>query len=298
MKARNSMRSTEQPAVTNQRLLNIIGQHLTSLSDLETLLRSAQSYLRDDLCYKGARIVLKDRAVKLRRTANLFAIQGPASATVRVGLGNQTLGDIVLPLKGPEELSGIELQTLETFAGFLALALNNIRRFEEIRALASTDPLTGMMNRRRLFEIGSQELSCARTTGLIVFDIDGLKSINDTLGHPAGDALIRSIAARAKACIRRADLLARYGGDEFVILLPNADLNGVRQIAERVRAYIESTGVEWKGQLLRSTVSLGFACVEGDVDLPSLLHRADDALYAAKQAGKNVVASASVRPSQ
>jgi len=172
----------------------------------------------------------------------------------------------------------------------VGVAINNIMRFEEIRALASTDPLTGMMNRRRLFEVGLQELSRRRSTGLIVFDVDGLKSINDTLGHPAGDALIKSIAARAKACIRRTDFLARYGGDEFVVLLPNADLNAVRKIAERVRAYIESTGVEWKGQFLRCTVSLGFACVDGDANLPSLLHRADEALYAAKQAGRNIVA--------
>jgi diguanylate cyclase (GGDEF)-like protein len=129
----------------------------------------------------------------------------------------------------------------------------------------------------------------ARATGLIVFDIDWLKRINDAFGHLAGDALLRAVAQRAKACTRKTDTLARFGGDEFVILLPNTGMAAVRRVAERVRAYVERTHVDWNGQSIRSTISVGAACVEGEVDFHNLLDGADRALLAAKREGRNAV---------
>src|SRR5262249_16247032 len=205
--------------------------------------------------------------------------------------GDQTFGHIVVPPNVYASLSTLDRETLKTFAGFLAVALGNIRRLEEARELACVDPLTGVLNRRRLFEVGSQQVSRTRSTGLIVFDIDHLKTINDAFGHLCGDALIRSVAHRAKECVRKSDFLARYGGDEFVILLPNANIECVHEIAERVRASIESAEIEWRGRPVRTTASVGFACVDGDINLYDLLGRADDALYAAKRAGRNLVRS-------
>jgi diguanylate cyclase (GGDEF)-like protein len=274
------------------RALHQIGQDLTGLPERESLLRAAVSYLRHDLSYDGARIALKGaRGQDQPSLRALFTVGGPTIATIPVRLGPEVFGELVIPLRGNSKLSKSDKDILETFAGFLAVGLGNIRRLEEVRALASIDPLTGVMNRRRLFELGSQHVTRTKPTGLIVFDVDRLKMINDNLGHLAGDALLKSVAERAKACIRKTDFLARYGGDEFVILLPNTESESVHEVAERIRTYIESTTVEWRGHTIRSTISVGFACIEGDVDIYDLLGRADEALYAAKQAGRNLVRS-------
>ena len=127
--------------------------------------------------------------------------------------------------------------------------------------------------------------------GAIVFDIDRFKTINDQCGHDAGDIILQFVAAKAKECIRNTDFLARYGGDEFVILLPNARLSIVKKLAERVRTHVHHSGINVKGRLLRPTISLGVAFSTDVEDLPSLIREADQALYEAKYAGRNLVCS-------
>jgi diguanylate cyclase (GGDEF)-like protein len=277
------------------RVLNLIGRELTGASDREYLLRRAVSYLRNDLAYEGARIVLKNDSDEADTSSGcLFALGSPRPETVAVRLGNRTLASIILPVDRGTKLTDADRETLKTFATFLAVGIRNVIRLDEARALASLDPLTGVMNRRRLLEIGPRRrrrLSPGESTGLLVFDVDRLKAVNDSFGHLAGDALLKSIAERAKACIRKTDFLARYGGDEFVVLLLRTDRRSVSKVAERIRTYIESTSLAWKGQSIRSTVSVGFACADGDVNLDELISRADAALYEAKHGGRNLVRS-------
>ena len=272
------------------RLLVSIGGDLASAPDLDSLLRSAVSYLRHDLSYSGARIdVISGRRELRAKSGRLFTLDLPTQAVVPVEFDGHTLAQIIIPLRGRSGLSNLDREVLHTFAAFLAVGIRNVQRLEEFRTLASIDALTGVLNRRKLFEIGRQQRNPTGATGLIVFDIDWLKRINDTFGHQAGDALLKTIAKRAKACIRKTDFLVRYGGDEFVILLPNTEVECVRKVAERVRAYVERTNLEWNGQPIQSTVSVGAACVDGQVDIHSLLGCADDALLAAKRAGRNAV---------
>jgi len=165
---------------------------------------------------------------------------------------------------------------------------------EELRQQAVTDALTGVANRRRLMEAGANEVQRAERSyeplSLMILDIDLFKRINDTLGHSAGDAVIRGVAQACAAQVRTFDTLGRLGGEEFALILPMTDATGAFELAERLRTAIAEMTVEWQGQPVRVTVSIGVA-QNGAASLgfPSLLARADEALYQAKHAGRNCV---------
>jgi diguanylate cyclase (GGDEF)-like protein len=124
----------------------------------------------------------------------------------------------------------------------------------------------------------------------MMIDIDHFKSINDTYGHPTGDDVIRTVASRLAGLARRTDLLGRYGGEEFVLLLPETATRPSRDLAERLRAAIVDEPVETRSGPLTVSVSVGIATRRPtDPDLTALLSRADEALYEAKKAGRNRV---------
>jgi diguanylate cyclase (GGDEF)-like protein len=129
-----------------------------------------------------------------------------------------------------------------------------------------------------------------RALSLLAFDIDLFKKVNDTYGHLAGDSLLRVIAAAVKSRLRREDILARTGGEEFAILLPEVTLEGALVTAEKVRALVETTPVKHDQDTLRCTISLGVAAlVREDASPEDLYKRADERLYDAKQGGRNCV---------
>jgi diguanylate cyclase (GGDEF)-like protein len=174
--------------------------------------------------------------------------------------------------------------------------LGEIReRDEKLSRLATTDALTGLANRRHAMESMATMLTRSRRKaeplGVIILDVDFFKKINDTFGHPVGDIVLKAIARILVQSAREYDLVARIGGEEFLVLCDNADQETVRLVAERIRTSIEQTPVEYgAGEQLRVTVSLGaFAAVPVDLDEETLLKIVDDALYRAKQAGRNQV---------
>jgi diguanylate cyclase (GGDEF)-like protein len=129
-----------------------------------------------------------------------------------------------------------------------------------------------------------------RPTAVIAFDADHFKAINDRHGHPGGDAVLQHLAGILAETFREVDVVARIGGEEFAVLLPSTDLPRASVVAERLRAIVASSVVEFDGSRIRYTVSAGVACLldgEGGIDL--LLKRADQAMYAAKRAGRNRV---------
>jgi diguanylate cyclase (GGDEF)-like protein len=165
---------------------------------------------------------------------------------------------------------------------------------DHLQALATTDVLTGLPNRRLLFETGKRAFDLARRHGtplsLLMLDGDKFKAINDTYGHPAGDAVLQRIAELCRVVCRTSDLPARYGGEEFVILLPMTGGEGAREVAERLRGAAEDTVVEHDGRTLRFTVSIGVAAMHRTAaSFESLLEGADAALYRAKGSGRNRV---------
>jgi diguanylate cyclase (GGDEF)-like protein len=174
-------------------------------------------------------------------------------------------------------------------AGFSLIWLAVCRQRNQLCALALTDGLTGLLNRRAFEEILEQELADAQLRGtetaLVLIDVDFFKSINDELGHSAGDEIIRRISSILRAGARASDRVGRLGGDEFSIMLPDTDLAQASMIAERICRQAESLNGR------RLTVSVGLA-VSSITDTPdSLLKKADAALYNSKRSGRNMVTS-------
>jgi diguanylate cyclase (GGDEF)-like protein len=183
---------------------------------------------------------------------------------------------------------------LMTLAAHAAVSIDNTRLFEEVQRLAITDDLTQAFNRRHLFEVGEHELQQAkryeRSLSAIMFDIDHFKAINDTYGHAAGDEVLRWFADQCRRAIRRVDILGRYGGEEFAVLLPETNLKGAFEIAERIRNLVNGETVETSKGPLEVTVSAGVAEIHhGMTDVHTLIDRADAAMYFAKRTGRNRV---------
>jgi two-component system cell cycle response regulator len=166
--------------------------------------------------------------------------------------------------------------------------------------MAVTDGLTGLHNRRymetHLTSLLEQSAARGKPLSVLLLDIDHFKSINDGYGHDAGDDVLREFAARVRRSIRNVDLACRYGGEEFVIVMPETDPGVAGMVAERLRRRIASErfSVGQTGQLIEVTISIGLAALSGLEDsAPAILKRADQALYRAKRDGRNrVVADA------
>jgi len=162
--------------------------------------------------------------------------------------------------------------------------------------MAITDQLTGLHNRRymsrHLDTLMSNAVKNARSLAFVIMDIDFFKQVNDTYGHDIGDEVLKEFAARINANVRGIDLACRYGGEEFVVAMPDTDMAFAYNIAERLRQSIETTPVKISrapGEL-KITISIGIAKSEGEGDsAEKLLHRADQALYRAKRTGRNKV---------
>jgi diguanylate cyclase (GGDEF)-like protein len=163
---------------------------------------------------------------------------------------------------------------------------------EKLRTLSRTDPLTKIDNRYRFNEILDEELRRVNRYGgslaIIMFDIDHFKSVNDTLGHDVGDRVLISVAQLVENMIRDIDSFARWGGEEFIILTPNNDINGASMLAERIRKTIEFTDFS---PIKSLTSSFGVIQYQNNEDKTSFLKRVDEALYAAKYQGRNRVVS-------
>lgn len=158
--------------------------------------------------------------------------------------------------------------------------------------LATTDPLTGLNNRRAFDNSLQLELAIVerRSTplSLLVLDVDHFKKVNDTFGHEAGDKVLQGIANVLSGCARVIDSVARVGGEEFAVILPNTDAEGAQEVAERMRIAVAQSN--WLGQ--PTTISIGCATLQAKEDAVGVYARADAALYAAKAAGRNRVALA------
>ncbi|MEP7119796.1 MAG: sensor domain-containing diguanylate cyclase [Byssovorax sp.] len=163
---------------------------------------------------------------------------------------------------------------------------------EGLRKASTCDHLTGIASRRTFFEAAELELERWRRTPrpltLIMFDVDHFKRVNDTHGHPAGDVVLRDLAATLTATFREVDVVARLGGEEFIALLPSTDVEGATAVANRLLEAVESRTVDVDGVTIRYTVSGGVATMDGSLTgVDALIKRADLALYAAKAAGRN-----------
>ena len=168
------------------------------------------------------------------------------------------------------------------------------------KELAHTDPLTGLSNRRALSELIVRDIARAHRTKeafcVAILDIDHFKRVNDRYGHAAGDQALMHVAFVAKSGVRETDAICRYGGEEFIILLPGASAEGAYFVIDRMRKMVEKTPFMFGGAKITLRYSAGVAELQADEDAEGLLERADRALYQAKRSGRNRVNMAGVPP--
>jgi diguanylate cyclase (GGDEF)-like protein/PAS domain S-box-containing protein len=187
-----------------------------------------------------------------------------------------------------------EIRLCQTLANQAAVAIDNARLYSEMQRMAVTDVLTGIYNRRGLFAAGRREINRAHRFGrplaAIMLDIDNFKQVNDAYSHAIGDQVLQALTKLCLANLREIDILGRFGGEEFAILLPEVDGYDAYQVAERLCHLIASTPIMTQAGPIQITVSMGVTSIDSDVtDLAVLLDRADTAMYAAKRAGRNRV---------
>jgi diguanylate cyclase (GGDEF)-like protein len=189
-----------------------------------------------------------------------------------------------------------QAQIAAAIAGQGMTAYENARLFSQVRQMATVDGLTGLYNRNHFFAEADRRLRIARREGqqiaAVMVDIDHFKRINDTYGHPVGDEVIRVVAGRLRDAVRDSDVLGRYGGEEFALVTPQTGASAV-ELAERLRQVVSADPVPTAAGPLPVTISVGLADRSGgEQDLRQLLARADEALYEAKQAGRDRVSIA------
>ena len=200
-----------------------------------------------------------------------------------------------------DELPEPQLKTLASVANQLSLQLSRIHLYERVEALAVTDALTGLFVRHYFLGRAREELARSKRHGfsctLLMTDLDHFKQKNDTYGHLAGDVVLRDVARLLKRNLREVDLIARFGGEEFILLLIETDVEHAMPITQRLRQLVELHPIRAYDELLTQTISIGVAAFPKDAQtLEALIERADQALYHAKRTGRNRVATCAELP--
>jgi diguanylate cyclase (GGDEF)-like protein len=215
----------------------------------------------------------------------------------------------VFAFEGPREVMLSNVLNSVTFLSYTAFILVTTlgvtwmeiqHLHSQLLRLATRDPLTEILNRRGFLDEVEREIARSRRAGqkfgLAVFDIDGFKQVNDTYGHPFGDLVLNTLVKTIVETLREYDMIGRYGGEEFIVLMPDTDREAAVAVAERARHAVEQRAIDANGTTLRITVSGGVAEFGRDgADWDALLIAADSALYDAKNGGRNRIATATVR---
>ena len=206
-------------------------------------------------------------------------------------LHEKNLGEITLIRR--TRFSNKEQSFIEKSLVAVLSPLSNALEYQTAINAAQQDPLTGVYNRFAMESNFSREIELAKRNqtplSMIVLDVDFFKQVNDTHGHAIGDCVLKHLTACVKECARTSDMLFRYGGEEFILLLNNTDSTGTKQLAERIRQTVADTPCICKGQSISITVSMGISGFTENDTHGSFFERADKALYEAKATGRNKV---------
>ena len=219
------------------------------------------------------------------------AAQGRHRVSYELKIDNEQLGTISFTRN--KRFTEAELQTVEEVLSCIPYPLRNALQYREAMRAASIDALTGSGNRVALESALHREIDLAKRDeipfSLVMFDFDHFKHINDTHGHPCGDMVLKQSVLEIQRSLRKTDLLFRYGGEEFVLLLHKTGAEQAEVVAEKVREKIQSLQLEHEGNQIDVSASLGVAALDDEDGISSLIERADRALYQAKNAGRNRV---------
>jgi len=249
---------------------------------------------RDVDCARVEEIAAKAAAqfeAAIERTTHTVVVEG--HLCMPVCAGRAVIGVAMLP-DVPETRDERLQQTLAPVLAFVGIAVRNVQLLAESKDDSVRDSLTRWFNRGHAIEVLRNDLRRAARThqapSVVMFDLDGFKTMNDTLGHLQGDATLQTVARTIDAILRGSDLRCRYGGDEFLVLLPETPIAGAAQVAEHIREAITSLNLATGRPGERLTCSIGVAIArDGELEPEHVIERADTALYKAKRGGRNRV---------
>ncbi|MBU0742991.1 diguanylate cyclase [bacterium] len=253
-------------------------------------------------------ILGNDRVLRTMETGQMQTVRVPKSISIDAVVGDfkprqvivqpityemKALGAVVL---ASDTMFGKDsMWILDLFTKGMGLALNNAITHTTLQKIAALDPLTGVYNRRLGMQRLRDEFLRAERDGtklgVAMFDIDHFKKVNDTYGHLAGDRVLVAVTKAARGVLRESDVIIRYGGEEFLVVLPGATASDAKAVGERIRSEVEACAVEDGDRSIRVTVSVGLANYHPErIRLEEdLVRKADDALYTAKEGGRNRV---------
>jgi diguanylate cyclase (GGDEF)-like protein len=221
--------------------------------------------------------------------------QGRHRCTYSLNIGDEPLGELVFCRS--RKFTAAETALMEDYLCYLLYPLRNALLYQTALNMAQKDPLTGVYNRGAMDEALRREIDFSRrqsgNLSLVILDIDLFKNINDDYGHIIGDCVLKAVANSIQDCMRSADQLFRYGGEEFVVLMRDTDAKGACLLAERIRKAVESLPCHCSGADIPVTISAGVSTLREEDTPLALFDQADQALYLAKQEGRNQVRCAS-----
>ncbi len=224
-----------------------------------------------------------------------YSISYPGLISIPLRLAERQIGVLNLVMAPNAIFSGDEIRLVQTIGDQYSAAIERARLYEEAERMATLDPLTELFNRRHFFELAHQEFDRAcrykHNISVIMLDIDLFKNVNDTYGHLVGDQVLQTIADRCRSVLRSSDKIGRYGGEEFVIILPETSIEMAEKTANRIRAIVSDRPIIVENAKISTSVSLGVSSMDADcnLELEQVLEQADQALYRAKQSGRNRV---------
>jgi len=242
----------------------------------------------------GERVSIKDTDFHLYsssiKISSAGAIPFSKQIIMPLSLAGATLGMLAILPENNEKLNDEKMELLTTISNILSMSLKNAQEYHKLKEMAVKDGLTGILNRKGFQNFIQKEFHRAkryhRPLSLIMIDVDNFKKINDSLGHQAGDYVLLELAGCLKRSVRQADIVFRYGGDEFVILLPDTDMEQAKLLLKRVLSDVEKHAFEWESNPMNVKISCGISTtgeLENHEDEKDLISKADTRLYSSKR---------------
>jgi len=253
----------------------------------ENMINKFSSISGEKISKKDTDFHLYSSGIKISSTE---AVPFSEQIIMPLSIAGSALGILAILPKDNEKLNDDKMELLTTISNILAMSLKNAQEYHQLKEMSVKDGLTGILNRKGFQNFIQKEFHRAiryhRPLSLIMVDVDDFKKINDSLGHQAGDFVLRELAGSLKQSIRQADILFRYGGDEFVILLPDTDIEQAKMLLKRVLSDIKKRAFDWESHHLNVKISCGISTtseLENHEDEKDLISKADTRLYSAKR---------------